>query len=232
MEKAIRIVIKLLLSVSIVVLAYFCVMSIVTPIEFAEQREAREKVVIKRLIDIRKVEVEFKNQNGRYTASIDTLISFVKDGKVAVVMKEGTLTDEQMKDGLTETKAADIVRKGNQKEIIALGLQGFRRDTTYVSVYESLFANDKDYTVQEVEKIFEVPFSNGKQFEFNTAEFTNASGITMSLFEAKTPYKVYLSDLNRQELANLIDTRTKLEKYPGLQVGSVIEPNNNAGNWE
>ena len=33
-------------------------------------------------------------------------------------------------------------------------------------------------------------------------------------------------------MSNLKDKRIKLEKYPGLQVGSIEEPNNNAGNWE
>ena len=63
--------------------------------------------------------------------------------------------------------------------------------------------------------------------------FTNeASGITIPLFEARAPYDSYLSDLNRQELVNLKDKRSKLNKYVGLKVGSVDEPNNNAGNWE
>jgi hypothetical protein len=52
------------------------------------------------------------------------------------------------------------------------------------------------------------------------------------LFEASAAYTTYLYDLNRQEMLNAIDLQKKLEKFPGLQVGSVLEPNNNAGNWE
>ena len=230
MEKVIRIIVRTLLLGSIVFLGYLCVMSILTPIKFEEERNLREKVVIKRLIDIRKVQVEFKNQKGHYTASIDTLVSFIKDGKVAVVMKEGTLTDEQLQNGLTEAKATAIVRKGNAKEIASFGLQNFRRDKTYVSVYENLFKND--YTLENVAEIFDVPYSESDKFEINTTTYTNASGIPMSLFEAKAPYESYLKDLDRQELANLIDAKNKLDKYAGLQVGSIIEPNNNAGNWE
>ena len=54
MEKAIRIIIRALLLVSICFLGYFCVMSIVTPIQFEEERALREKSVIKRLIDQKK----------------------------------------------------------------------------------------------------------------------------------------------------------------------------------
>ena len=66
-----KIVIRTLLVISIAVLSYMCVMSIVTPIRFDEERAAREKVVIKKLMDIRKAQIEFKNQNGRYTAGMD-----------------------------------------------------------------------------------------------------------------------------------------------------------------
>lgn len=230
MAKIIRSFLVVALLASIGMLGYMCVMSIYTPIEFEQQKEVRDKAVIKRLIDIRKVQVEFNKQNNRYTASIDTLMMFIKDGKVPVVFKEGTLSDDQLKNGLDEDKAIAIVRKGNKKEIMEMGLENFRRDTTYRSVYEELFA--ADYTVDAVATIFEVPFSDGKKFEINTASITDKSGRPISLFEAKTPYSVYLADLDAQELANLIDAREKIDKYPGLQVGSVLEANNNAGNWE
>ncbi len=226
-----KITLRILLSIAIVILGYLCVMSIVTPIEFEEKQLEREKLIIKNLMDIRKAEIAYKDQKGFYTANADTLIDFIQNGKVAIVRKEGTLTDEQLKAGLTEKKAVAIVNKGNEKEIIANGLENFRRDTSYISVYESLFA--EDYTIDKLEQIVIIPFSNGQKFEFDTSMFTNeASGITIPLFEARAPYDSYLHDLNRQELINLKDKRTKLNKYTGLKVGSVNEPNNNAGNWE
>ena len=63
-------------------------------------------------------------------------------------------------------------------------------------------------------------------------EDSTKSGARFYLFEAKTPYTAYLSDLNQQELNNLIDTQTKLSRFPGLKVGDIEIPNNNAGNWE
>lgn len=223
-------VVRITLVVAIVFLAYISVMSILTPIHFDEERAAREKVIITNLINIRKAQIEFKNQNGRYTASCDTLVDFIKNGRMPVVLKEGTLTDEQLQNGLTEAKALKIVQSGNKKEIAANGLENFRRDTTYVSVSESLFA---DLTPEQVEQIVVVPYSGGQKFEMETATHTNStSGITVPLFEARAPYDMYLSDLNRQELANLKDEKKQLEKYPGLKVGSIQEPNNNAGNWE
>ena len=223
--------IRITLVIAIAFLAYICVMSIITPIRFDNIRAAREKAVIARLINIRKAQIEFKDQNGHYTASCDTLVDFIKNGKMPVVLKEGTLTDEQLQNGLTEAKALKIVKSGNKKEIAANGLEGFRRDTSYVSVYESLFAND--LKEDQIDQIVVVPYSNGQKFEMETASHTNAaSGIVIPLFEARAPYDMYLSDLDRQELINLKDEKKQLEKYPGLKVGSIQEPNNNAGNWE
>ena len=124
-----KITLRILLGVAIVVLGYLCVMSIVTPIKFEESQNEREKVIIKTLIDVRKAEIAYKDQKGKYTNNPDSLVDFIKNGQVAIILKEGTLTDEQLKNGLTEKKAMAIINKGNQKEIIANGLENFRRDT-------------------------------------------------------------------------------------------------------
>jgi hypothetical protein len=224
-------VVRSILIVAIAFLAYICVMSIVTPIRFENERNRREKVVISNLINIRKAQIEYKNQMGCYTASCDTLIDFIKNGKMPVVLKEGTLSDDQLKAGLTEAKALKIVKSGNKKEIAANGLEGFRRDTSFVSVYESLFASA--IPADQIDQMVVVPFSGGQRFEMAASSFTNAkSGTVVPLFEARAPYDMYLSDLDRQELINLKDQKRQLEKFPGLKVGSIDEPNNNAGNWE
>jgi len=207
-----RKVINVLLAAAAVLLIYMCVMSIYSPIKFDKEKAAREVKVIQHLVDIRKAEIEFKNLNGHYTGSFDTLIDFINNGKIPVILKEGTLTDEQLKAGLTEIEA---VKQG----II-------RRDTSYVSVKESLFTEDYD-----AENIKYVPYSDGKEFEL-AAQSIQVSGLDIWVFEAKTDYKTYLGGINDQEVINLIEAKVKNKRYPGLKVGSIEESNNNAGNWE
>ena len=55
---------RILLALAICFLAYICVDSVVTPIQFEETRAQREEAVVKNLIHIRAAEVEFKNQHG------------------------------------------------------------------------------------------------------------------------------------------------------------------------
>mgnify|MGYP003593257026 FL=1 len=224
-------IIKILLVASIGLLSYMCVMSIVTPIKFDETKTAREKAIIQKLIDIRTAEVEYKNQKGVYTDSFPELFNFLKTAKKKTVLKEGSLSDKQLEAGLTEAAAARIVRKGNKAEIIANGLENFRRDTAYLNMIESIFP--EKYTIETIEQLSVIPFSNNEKFTLKVNnEYYNATNIKIPLFEASAAYTTYLYDLNRQEMLNAIDLQKKLEKFPGLQVGSVLEPNNNAGNWE
>ncbi len=233
---------KILLGIAIVFLAYLCIMSIVTPIQFENIRVAREKDVINRLIDLRKAELEYKDQFNEFTDSMPKLIEFVRTGKKKIVQKEGALTDAQLESGLTERQAVKIVNSGNMKEIKAKGLEGFRRDTMLVDVIEELYAGK--YTRENIDQMAIIPYSENAQFLLKVNnDYKNDIGIRIPLFEALAPYEAYLHDLDRQELLNLIDRDRQMDKEDddpqilktkkyGLKVGSVKEPNNNAGNWE
>ncbi|MGL4332916.1 MAG: hypothetical protein ACRCZQ_05290 [Bacteroidales bacterium] len=207
-----KITFKILLVACIAVLGYLCTKSILDPIKFQEEKGKRENAVIARLIDIRKAQIEYRNLNGKYTGSFDTLIAFIKEGKLPMVLKEGVLTDEQLEKGMTE------------KEAVKQGL--IKRDTTYIAVADTLFAPGF-----VVDSIAYVP-GTGSKIEMKAGQLSTASGLMLQVFEAKTPYSVYLNGLDKQEIYNLIDVAKKLDKYPGLRVGSVEEANNNAGNWE
>ena len=206
-------------------------MSVMTPIRFEEEKASREKLIINRLIDIRKAEVEFRDQKGRYTANSDSLIAFLKNAKKKMVLKEGALTDKQLEAGLTEAAAVKIVRKGNPQEIAINGLQGFVRDTAYVNMMKAIFPTE--YNSETIDQLAIIPFSNNEKFEIKVKnDYTNANGIKIPLMEVSAHFKSYLFDLDHQELLNAIDMEEQLFRFPGMKVGSIDEPNNNAGNWE
>ena len=58
------------------------------------------------------------------------------------------------------------------------------------------------------------------------------SGVDVPLFEASIPFDILLNGLNRQLVVNLNSQRKSTDRFPGLKVGSIEAPNNNAGNWE
>lgn len=225
-------VFNIILAACVVGLLYLCYGSIMGPIQFNKEKDAREELIKARLIDIRKAQVEYRGlHGGRYTDSFDSLIAFVKEAKLPFVRKEGVLSDDQLEAGLTEDKAMAMISKAkrtnNWKEVEAAGLMNFKRDTIWVAMVDTIFGGKYN-----ADSIRYVPFGNGATFEMAIKEDSTKSGARFYLFEAKTPYTAYLSDLNQQELNNLIDTQTKLSRFPGLKVGDIEIPNNNAGNWE
>ena len=56
--------IRVLLALAICFLAYICVMSVVTPINFENKRAEREVAVVEKLTDIRIAENEYRLQHG------------------------------------------------------------------------------------------------------------------------------------------------------------------------
>jgi lipopolysaccharide export LptBFGC system permease protein LptF len=208
-----KVVLKILLTVAIAVLIYMCVQSIMAPIHFEKQEKIRKKAIVERLIHIRDAQIGYKNANGIYTADFEALQKFLNEVRLPFLIKEGELTDEQLKGGLTELEA---VKKG----II-------RRDTNWILAKDTLLGQNFD-----VASIGKVPGFEEYTFQLDTATLTSTSGYMVPVFECSVPYDVYLGDLDRQLLINLKDKNTKLNRYPGLRVGSITEINNNAGNWE
>ncbi len=223
--------IRILLGLAICFLSYICVMSVVTPIRFEEKRINREVAVVKNLVSLRTAEVEFKAQKGHYTADLDSLVIFLKTAKKKEVLKEGALTDAQLEAGMTEAKAVKIIKRGNIKEIKKNGLEGFKRDTIYTNLIQSLYKGE--YTEENIDEIIYIPYTDKVRYEAEVDNnYTTDKGIKVPLVEVRAPFETYLADLDKQELVNLIDKEKQLDHYPGLRFGSIEAPNNNAGNWE
>ena len=163
-----------------------------------------------------------------YTPSFDDLINFINNGNLKVVRAIGTLTDEQLKAGLTEKKAIDIIVKakktGNWKEVEDAGLKNFRRDTTLVPVKDSLFKH-LEYPVEEIRY---TRVGRKVEFKMDTATVMTGSGVAVKVFQCYALYDDLLDGLNRQLTVNYKD---KI-KDTCLRVGKLDEANNNAGNWD
>ena len=205
---------NIVFTIIIIVVAYFLVESIMEPIRFKNERESREDAIKERLIDIRTAQEAFKSVKGYYTGSFDTLVTFLKTDSLPLVFKIGSLTDEMIASGITTEREA--VRKG----LIS-------RDTSYIPVRDSIF--DKGYPVDQLRY---VPGMEKTEFQMSAGRVMTTSMVLVNVFEAYVLNDVCLSDLDRQLVVNYNDQRTKITGFPGMKVGDVKVPNNNAGNWE
>jgi hypothetical protein len=200
------------MPILIVVLAYILISGIVEPVRFEQTRKFRYEKIVERLKDIRDVEVAYKLRYGRFTGSFDTLIKFYNEGDIKILKQYGSLDDS-----------------------LAVARKLIKRDTVTVPTRESI-------KLRSIHGIFAdslryVPVVGG-EFELQ-AVVKKVSGINVPLFEARVSNDVILEGLNRQLVVNINQDIEEINKnlsnaqrYSGLKVGSIDQPNNNAGNWE
>ncbi len=237
MKKLFTIVI---LPLAIALLAFLIVKSVMLPLNFKKEREARESVAIERLKDIRTLQVAYKTATGKFASTMDSLILFYNTGNIPVTLQIGS------KDDSVAVAHTDAIRKQNRKitdsDLYELYQKGDRNLVfsieNKIAVKDTIFASRKGFCVDSLKY---VPFSDGLEVELNTVEKL-VSGITVPLFEAKMPYgfrpapgkpfEGLLKGLDDQLIINLNAERNDQSRYAGLMVGSIDNPNNNAGNWE
>jgi hypothetical protein len=194
--------VKIALLIVIVVLAYMVYNSIMQPVHFNKEKSTREVEVVQRLKDIRSLQIFYRQANGKYSDNFDSLSAFLRNGEIPVVKLVADPNDTTFTKTIADT----------------LG---------YIAVIDSLFGKRKNFNANDLRYI---PFSNKVSFELAAGEM-DRGGVRVGIFEAKAPFKVYLQGLDEQRVINLIASREQLEKYPGLKVGSMVEPSTD-GNWE
>jgi spermidine/putrescine-binding protein len=195
-------IIKVVLSIIIVVLAYMIYESIMRPVRFNKATAEREAKVIERLIDIRTVQQFYKREHNKYTASFDTLINFLKKGEIPMVKMIPDPNDTTFSKTISDT----------------LG---------YVKVADSLFSKRPNFSLDSIKYI---PFSDGIKFDMAAGEI-DRGGIKVGVYEIKAPYTTYMKGMDRQLVTNLTKSKEDIDRYPGLKLGSMEEPSTD-GNWE
>ncbi len=229
-----------------------CFYSIYNDIAFDEEKAAREKLVIARLMDIRNAEEQYKMTFGEYCGTIDSLIDYVKNGKtVDKIIKEGELTDDQLEAGMTEREAvAKGIIKRDTVWVTAAEKWGIanpdsmkyvpvgrKADGSFMVVHSTFDPSKYDTVYQGVIELRKKAAFNMKSNEFDMmVEFRARLEDYMDGMSEKK-IKSLKADLkkrhrNRAELMLDNEDQTEGEWY-GLRIGDLEDANNKmAGNWE
>ncbi|MBR3303694.1 MAG: hypothetical protein IKI67_05895 [Bacteroidales bacterium] len=218
-----------ILPILIVLLAWLIYKGIQKPIQFDKLKVAREAVAVQKLKDIRTLQVAYKNKHGKFASSIDSLIDFYKNGKMVIVKQIGSVNDSAM---VAHTEAVKKANRGiNDKGLYELYLKGDKNLVfsipSEIDIKDTLLKREN----YSIDSLANIPFANGQKIGLQSV-IKKVSGVDVPLFEATIPYKILLNGLDNQQIINLVAERETLGKYPGLKVGSIETPNNNAGNWE
>ena len=236
MKGIVKKIVSILLLFVIAGLVYACIKSIMQPINFNKQKDYREAIGIQKMKDLRTLQEAFKSVNGHFTASSDSLVDFYKNGKTTNVQdKAQVLMQIGSNDDSLAVANTEKLRKANRKitpeqmfELYKQGQHLVFSLSSMVAVKDTLFHSRRDFNIDSLKYI---PFSQGDTIQME-AIVKEVSGVKVPLFEAKMPYKSLLKGLDNQLRINLDADRRTMNRYEGLQVGSISAPNNNAGNWE
>ena len=195
-------ILKIVLAIGIIVLGYFVYASIMEPIRFERTLTQRNARIVTHIKDIRSAQTLYKQFNNKYTGSFDTLLDFLRNGRIPVVKMIADPTDTTFTRTINDT----------------IG---------YVAISDSLFSNRPNFKLNELPTI---PYSNGQKFNMKT-DIIDRGGVLVPVIEIVVPYNVYLSDLNQQDVVNLAERQKSINRYPGLVMGSLIDATTD-GNWE
>ena len=234
MNKAVKIIVEILLALAAVGLVYAIYSSIMKPVNFNKEKAHRQEVAVQRLKDIRTLQVAFKGVNNRFTADIDSLINFYNTGKMDIIMQVGSNDDSLAVENTKRVKDKAFNRLSKEEQnarLLELYRQGQKlvfSISTPIAVKDTLFHSRPDFCIDSLAYI---PFSGGQPVQMESTIKT-VSGVQVPLFEARMPWRALLRGMDNQLRINLDADCEAQNRYEGLQVGSVSAPNNNAGNWE
>ncbi len=188
----------------IILLVYLVYDSVMQPVRFQKEVDRREAVAIDRLMSIRTLQEAYKEANRRFLSTTDSLIDFYKNGRITIVRQIGSMDDS-----------------------VAVAEGRVSRDSIEIMVRDTLLKGKGAM----IDSISFIPFSGGKRIHMESV-IRKVSGIEIPLFEATMSYDDLLKGLDRQLVVNLKAEKEDMGQYPGLKVGDINNPNNNAGNWE
>jgi hypothetical protein len=209
-----KIIFQIFYGLILIFLGIYLVSRIMKPINFKAERIRRENTAIERLKDIRKSQEAYKSKYGKYTASFDTLIHYIKTDSFEIPKLELSGKGVWDQDEMTQEQA---IKKGI-----------LRKTIIKKSVRDSLFS--PDYNIDDLRYI---PYTgNKKEFVMKAGEVETGSQLKVKVFEAYALYDILFNGMDRQEVINYKDQRYKITEFNGVKVGSITEANNNAGNWE
>ncbi len=189
--------------------------SIMGPIDFNKVRDQRYAKVINRLKEIRKAQIAYKDVNGKYSKSFDTLIKFIDEGFFTLIEKRDSSYLEY-----DRTYRIDML-----KEIVVIDTLGT------INVKDSLFYKNNNYVDMAI-----IPIDGiDALFSIDADKIEKNSGGSISyyvdVFEVKVSKDIILYDQNKDLLKQENETiSVDGVNGPNIILGSMTNVSIN-GNW-
>lgn len=152
-------------------LTYENYVSIDTPIQFMKEKQIKYAAVIQSLKDLRQAELTYKKKNQKFIGNMDTLMHFLSNDSVAMVIKDGEIPDSLAGNELRAIELGIIIRDT---------VMYLAKDIAFNSDY--LLTRDSHYPI-DLETLRYVPHSENVDFLVDAGEIVRSSGAKVQVFE-------------------------------------------------
>jgi len=201
-----RWLVSILLLAAAGYLGYLIYSGIMEPINFSKEKKVRYAKVIKNLKLIRDAEIKYSEVYGTYASNKDSLIAFVKDGKLAITQT----TNEQK----TVNIGGGLTKEVSVRKVDTIG-------------YEPVISH---FEGKDFENMFKVPGTD-KEFTLETGQVEKVAGLLVPAFIAKVDKESILKGMNPQLVKQELEAvETDQIKGAFVSVGS-LEDVTTGGNW-
>ncbi len=209
-SKNLQIIFVIVVILGSAVFAYLDYYVIDSRLDYEKKKSRIETHVIQRLKDIRKAQLAYLKENGKFASSFDSLSYFLKNGELTLIKRLGSLPDTVPTDEMArELGIISPMPEGmTDEQAMMSGL--IIRDTIQVQALTYIFNEDDARTRKTpfyVDSLPNVPFASHR-FEMNSGTI-ESGGVRQPVFEVFDPKP--------------FDTP--------LKVGSLTEANT-SGNWK
>ena len=150
MNKALKIILEILLALVAVGCVYGIYRSIMKPVNFNKEKARRQEVAVQRLKDIRTLQVAYKGVNNRFASTIDSLKMFYNTGKMDITMQVGSKDDSLAWENTERLKKQ--FKKLSKEELNAKFMELYKQGeklvfsiSTPIAVKDTLFNNRPDF---------------------------------------------------------------------------------------
>lgn len=215
-----RPVVSILLWGVTIFIGYLIYQSIMKPIKFDQEKEARYQLAVQKMIDLKKAQLGYKKVHGEYAKTFEQLIDFIDNGTFDIVTRRDTSVIDSRKNAAYRITTD------------ATGAGGFFRDTIIttkigtVPVKDSLFKGTTRY--RDLKSLIiedrEIPIDMKTSFVYRNET-------KLPVFEATIDKNAILEGLDPE----LLEQEKKVEDINEINgdkitLGSLVEVTL-SGNW-
>jgi hypothetical protein len=215
-----RTIVSVVLWIVTIFLGYLIYSSVMKPIKFDQEKNARYEVAVRKLLDLKKAQSGYKSVKGEYATTFEQLISFIENEKFEIVSRKDTVVIDAVRNaafGITTDASGE---GGFFKDVVLTTSLGS------ISVKDSLFKNSDRY-----KHLNAVKFGNLVIPVTLKTGFISRNDLKVPVFQATIDKNLLLSDLDQELVAN----ENKAESIDEINGDKIIlgslEEASVTGNW-